>query len=116
MHPASASLTLETGGATTEIASISPESGALSPIQPLLRLPLKQGDETVGTLILGPRSDGNRYGRKEREILDQIAERLAGALRTSAIRFDRETGMQQTIEAMAARIAQLEYCARPKPA
>lgn len=116
LHPASASLTLAARGVSTEIASLKQESDGIGAEGPMVQLPLRQGDELVGTLIIGPRSDGNRYGRKVREALQEIAEPLARALRTSAIRHDRESGMQRTIEAMAARIAQLEQGAPPKPA
>jgi len=117
LHPATASLTLETERGPEEIARLSHEANSSGqPGGPKLQLPLRQGDDLIGKLVLGPRSDGNRYARKEREALQEIAEPLAKALRTSAIRHSREVGMQRTIEEMAARLAQLEGGATPKPA
>lgn len=119
LHPATASLALETESGTEEIASQSAETDETDPDRhngPKLSLPLRRGNSLVGTLTLGPRTDGNRYGLKEREALQEIADPLATALRTSAIRHSREAGMQRTIEEMAARLAQLEKDGSPKPA
>lgn len=119
LHPATASLTLETERGSEEIANLSAETDETDPGRhsgPKLNLPLRQGNSLVGTLVLGPRTDGNRYGLKEREALQEIADPLASALRTSATRHSREAGMQRTIEEMAARLAQLEKGGSPKPA
>jgi hypothetical protein len=116
LHPAQASLTLDEGD--IELASLARESDlvASGAAGSKVRVPLRYEDSLVGTLILGPRTDGNRYGLKERQALLRIAEPLAAALRTSAVRHRREAGMQRTIEEMAARLAQLENGPSAKPA
>lgn len=98
------------------------EPGALDDLEtrfPLL-LPLEDEDGPVGTLLVGPRSDGNRYNRDEREAVAAIAEPLAEAIRAARSRADREHGMQQKIiTAVEERLARLEAglpAAGPKPA
>jgi hypothetical protein len=78
-------------------------------------LDLADEEGTVGTLRLGRRSDGNRYNRQELEAVRELSPHIADALRVSLQRSSREATMQQQIEAMAARLAQLEGGA-PKPA
>ena len=46
-----------------------------------MRLSLEDDDGPVGTLLLGPRSDGNRYNRDEREAIETVIEPLAVAIR-----------------------------------
>ena len=85
-----------------------------------LILPLEDEDGPVGTLLIGRRSDGNRYNRDEREALAAIAEPLAEAIRAARSRAEREHGMQQKIiTAVEERLARLEAglpAASPKPA
>ena len=78
-------------------------------------LSLADEEGPVGTLRLGRRSDGNRYNRQELEALRQIIPHLADALRVARGRHSRESVLQQQIEQMAARLAQLEGSS-PKPA
>ena len=79
------------------------------------KLTLEDEETSVGTLLIGRRSDGNRYNRQELEAIREIIPSLAEALRVSRGRFSRESAMQQRMEEMAARLAQLEGGA-PKPA
>ena len=79
------------------------------------KLTLEDEESSVGTLLIGRRSDGNRYNRQELEAIREIIPSLAEALRVARGRFSRETAMQQRMEEMAARLAQLEGGA-PKPA
>jgi len=68
-------------------------------------------------LLLGRRSDGNRYNRLELEAVQEIIPPLAEALRVSRSRYSRENLMQQRLDEMAARLAQLEGGgAKPEPA
>ena len=72
------------------------------------KLTLEDEESSVGTLLIGRRSDGNRYNRQELEAIREIIPSLAEALRVARGRFSRETAMQQRMEEMAARLAQLE--------
>ena len=79
------------------------------------KLTLEDEESSVGTLLIGRRSDGNRYNRQELEAIREIIPSLAEALRVARGRFSRESALQQRMEEMAARLAQLEGGA-PKPA
>ena len=79
------------------------------------KLTLEDEESSVGTLFLGRRSDGNRYNKQELEAIQEIIPSLAEALRVARGRYSRENMMQQRLDEMAARLAQLEGGA-PKPA
>ena len=79
------------------------------------RLILEDEESPVGVLLLGRRSDGNRYNRQEIEAIREIIPSLAEALRVARGRYSRDNLMQQRLDEMAARLAQLEGGA-PKPA
>jgi hypothetical protein len=79
------------------------------------RLELADEEGRVGTLRLGRRSDGNRYNRQELGAVRELSPHIADALRVALGRHSRESMLQQQIEAMAARLAQLEG-GKPKPA
>jgi hypothetical protein len=95
------------------------EPGALDEDDPRfpLSLPLEDVDGPVGVLLIGPRSDGNRYNKDEREVLSIITEPLAEAIRFANLRAAREDGMQKMIiSAVEERLAQLRIDPSPKPA
>lgn len=95
------------------------EPGALEEDDPRfpLSLPLEDEDGPVGTLLIGPRSDGNRYNKDEREVLSIVTEPLAEAIRFAGLRAAREDGMQKMIiSAVEERLAQLNIDPKPKPA
>ena len=79
------------------------------------RLILADEESPVGTLLLGRRSDGNRYNRLELEAVQEMIPPLAEALRVARSHYSRENMMQQRLDEMAARLAQLEG-GTPKPA
>lgn len=79
------------------------------------RLTLEDDESPVGVLLLGRRSDGNRYNRQELQAIREIIPSLAEALRVARGRYSRDNMMQQRLDEMAARLAQLEGGA-PKPA
>lgn len=79
------------------------------------RIPLADDESPVGTLLLGRRSDGNRYNREQLQALDDLIPALAEALRVARSRHWREASMQQRLDEMASRLAQLED-RKPKPA
>jgi hypothetical protein len=72
------------------------------------RVALADEGTTVGTLLVGRRSDGNRYNRQELAAIREIVPSLAAALIVSRSRFSRENHMHRRLEEMAARLAQLE--------
>lgn len=79
------------------------------------RLVLADDESSVGMLLLGRRSDGNRYNRLELDALQEIIPPLAEALRLARSHYSRENMMQQRLDEMASRLALLEG-GRPSPA
>jgi hypothetical protein len=115
IHPAAAAIVLDTAMGRELIAHRDAESED----DPLLIDRLELADEVgpVGTLLLGRRSDGNRYNRRELEAVREFIPPLAEALRLARSRYSRESVMQQRLDEMAARLAQLEGGGpKPKPA
>jgi hypothetical protein len=113
VHPDASAIVLDTAMSQDLIAA----REVTSADDPRLveRLTLADEETSVGTLLIGRRSDGNRYNRQELEAIREIIPSLAEALRVSRGRFSRESSMQEKLDEMAARLAQLEGGA-PKPA
>ena len=109
IHPSAAAIVVD----DELLAALGAESAA-DP-QLIERLPLADDEGEVGTLLIGRRSDGNRYSRQELEAVRRIIPSLAEALRVSRSRHSRESMLQRQLEEMASRLAQLEGGA-PKPA
>jgi hypothetical protein len=81
-----------------------------------LSLPLEDADGPVGTLLIGPRSDGNRYNRDEREGLLDLCPPLAEAIRAARSREQWQDGIHRTIiTAVEERLSRLEAGLGPKP-
>lgn len=113
VHPNAAAIVLDTAKSHELIAArdvVSAEDPKL-----IEKLTLADEETSVGTLLIGRRSDGNRYNRQELEAIREIIPSLAEALRVSRGRYSRENSMQEKLDQMAARLAQLEGGA-PKPA
>jgi hypothetical protein len=113
VHPAASAIVLDTA-MSHELIAAREVSSADDP-RLVEKLTLADEESSVGTLLIGRRSDGNRYNRQELEAIREIIPSLAEALRVARGRFSRESAMQQRLEEMAARLAQLEGGA-PKPA
>jgi hypothetical protein len=106
VHPKASAIILDTALGPELIAA----RGAKSPEDTGLieRVILVDEETSVGTLLIGRRSDGNRYNRQELDAVREIVPSLAAALRVSRGRYSREKHMQQRLDEMAARLAQLE--------
>ena len=113
MHPSAAAIMLDLPGGAAMIAA----RGVPSAADPRLvdRLLLEDDEGPVGRLLLGRRSDGNRYNKQELKAVRELIPNLAEALRLARSRHSRESVLQQQLAAMAARLAQLEG-GPPKPA
>ena len=113
VHPAVSALVLDLPHGSEMLTA----RGAQSERDPRLieRIDLADEEGSVGQLLLGRRSDGNRYNRQELEAVRQLVPHIADALRVARHRHGRESLLQQQIEAMAARLEQLEGGA-PRPA
>jgi hypothetical protein len=113
VHPAACAIELDEAMGRELIAA----REVISADDPKLieRLKLADDETSVGTLLLGRRSDGNRYSKQELEAVREIVPPLAEALRVARGRFSRESMMQQRLDEMALRLAQLEG-GTPKPA
>lgn len=113
VHPSASAIVLDTAAGRELIAAR--EVSSAEDTRLLERLTLADEETSVGTLLIGRRSDGNRYNRQELEAIREIVPSLAEALRVSRGRFSQEHSMQQRLDEMAARLAQLEGV-EPKPA
>ncbi len=113
VHPSASAIVLDTA-MTRELIAARDVTSADDPTL-VERLTLADEESSVGTLLLGRRSDGNRYNRQELEAIREIIPPLAEALRVARSHYSRESMMQQRLDEMAARLAQLEGGA-PKPA
>ena len=113
VHPAASAIVLDTAMGHELIAAREVTSAADPKL--IEKLTLEDEESSVGTLLIGRRSDGNRYNKQEIDAIREIIPSLAEALRVARGRFSRESAMQQRMEEMAARLAQLEGGA-PKPA
>ncbi|HWT31873.1 MAG TPA: hypothetical protein VN240_12720 [Propylenella sp.] len=113
VHPNAAAIVLDTAMGHELIAAR--EAKSADDPRLIEKLTLEDEESSVGTLFLGRRSDGNRYNRQELEAIREIIPSLAEALRVARGRYSRENMMQQRLDEMAARLAQLEGGA-PKPA
>ena len=81
------------------------------------KMVLTDEEGPVGTLLLGRRSDRNRYNRQQLEAVEELIPSLAEALRIARSHHSRESVTQQRLDEMAARLAQLEGGgAKPEPA
>ncbi len=113
MHPSASAIVLDTALSRDLIAARNVAS-ANDP-ELIEKLTLADEESSVGTLLLGRRSDGNRYNRQQLEAVEELIPDLAEALRIARSHHSRESEMQQRLDEMAARLAQLEGGA-PKPA
>jgi hypothetical protein len=114
MHPSASAIVLDTALSRDLVAA----RNVTSADDPELveKLTLADEESSVGTLLLGRRSDGNRYNRQQLEAIEELIPALAEALRIARSHHSRESVMQQRLDEMAARLAQLEGGGAPKPA
>jgi hypothetical protein len=113
IHPSASAIVMDTATGRDLLAArevSSPDDAKL-----IERLVLADEESSVGTLLIGRRSDGNRYNRQELEAVQEMIPHLADALRVARSRHSRESVLQQRIDEMAARLAQIEG-GQPKPA
>jgi hypothetical protein len=115
MHPSASAIVLDTALSRELIAARNTTSA--DDLELVEKLPLTDEEGPVGTLLLGRRSDGNRYNRQQLEAVEELIAPLTEALRVARSHHSRESVMQQRLDEMAARLAQLEGGgAKPKPA
>lgn len=113
MHPSASAIVLD-GALSRELVAARDVASADDP-ELVEQLTLADDEGPVGTLLLGRRSDRNRYNRQQLEAIEVLIPALAEALRVSRSHFSRESMMQQRLDEMSARLAQLEGGA-PSPA
>ena len=77
-------------------------------------LPLEDEDGPIGQLLVGPRSDLNRYNAAQLEGLADLTEPLAEALRTSLKRFQLVEGLHSKLGTVEERLARLEQGGGPR--
>jgi hypothetical protein len=88
-------------------APMAPAVAGEDPRFPLV-IALEDDDGPTGTLLLGQRSDDNRYNRDERSALNEIAGPLAEALRVAHGRAAHSDGLQRMFSAVEERLQRLE--------
>jgi hypothetical protein len=71
-------------------------------------LPLEDEDGPIGQLLVGPRSDFNRYNAAQLDGLKELTEPLAEALRTSLKRSQLVEGLHSKLGTVEERLARLE--------
>ena len=113
VHPDASAIVLDT--ATNQALVAARGAGSADDPRLVERLTLADDETSVGTLLIGRRSDGNRYNRQELAAIREIVPSLAEALRVARGRFSRDSLLQQRLDDMAAKLAQLE-AGTPKPA
>jgi hypothetical protein len=114
MHPSASAIVLDTA-LSRELIAARDVSSADDP-ELVERLSLTDEEGPVGTLLLGRRSDRNRYSRQQLDAVEELVPALAEALRIARSHHSRASDMQQRLDEMAARLAQLEGGAKPEPA
>jgi hypothetical protein len=115
MHPSASAIVLDTALSREMIAARNTRSP--DDLELVEKLPLTDEEGPVGTLLLGRRSDRNRYNRQQLEAVEELIPSLAEALRIARSHHSRDSEMQQRLDEMAARLAQLEGGgAKPEPA
>ena len=112
MHPSASAIVLDTALSRELIAARNTSSADDREL--IEKLALTDEEGPVGTLLLGRRSDRNRYNRQQMEAVEEMIPALAEALRIARSHHSRESEMQQRLDEMAARLAQLES-GGPKP-
>jgi hypothetical protein len=113
IHPAASAIVLDTALSQELIAAREVKSAQDPKL--IEKLVLADEESSVGMLLLGRRSDGNRYNQLELEAVREIIPPLAEALRVARSHYSRENMMQQRLDEMAQRLAQLEG-GKPEPA
>jgi hypothetical protein len=113
IHPIASAIVVD-GALSRELVAARNASSADDP-HLIERVAIADEESPVGELLLGRRSDGNRYNREQMEALKALMPSLAEALRVARSHHSRESEMQQRLDEMAARLAQLEG-GTPKPA
>jgi hypothetical protein len=106
IHPDSAAILLDS--AKSEELLVARDGTSAGDPRLVERIMLSDEEIPVGALLIGRRSDGNRYNRKELEAVREIVPSLAEALRVSRGRFSNEIQLQQRLDEMAARLARIE--------
>jgi hypothetical protein len=106
MHPSASAIILDTALSRELIAARNTSSADDPELMEQLALTDEEGP--VGTLLLGRRSDRNRYNRQQLQAVEEMIPSLAEALRIARSHHSRESEMQQRLDEMAARLAQLE--------
>ena len=112
MHPSASAIVLDTA-LSREMIAARDASSADDP-ELVEKLALADDEGPVGTLLLGRRSDRNRYNKQQLEAVEELIPPLAEALRIARSHHSRESEMQHRLDEMAARLAQLEG-GGPKP-
>jgi len=80
----------------------------------IMNLPLEDEDGPMGLLLVGPRSDFNRYNAAQLDGLASLTEPLAESLRTALKRVQQVEGLTVQLGSVEERLARLEKGGGPR--
>ncbi len=75
-------------------------------------LRVRHSSAEVGTLLVGPRPDGSRLGKDEREALEEVADPVARAIRIVRAREEGEAATSKALAAIQRRLTRIEKGSR----
>ena len=112
VHCSSAAIVLDTPHGRSVVASRDIEDGenltGAADEKFVLNVPLEDEDGPIGQLLLGPRSDFNRYNSSQTAGIQKVAEPLAEAFRAAVKRAQHSEGVQRLLGSVEERLARLE--------
>jgi len=117
VHCSSAAIVLDTPHGRTVVASrdlddaerlADPGTAGEGVDQFVMHLPLEDEDGPIGQLLLGPRSDANRYSSSQVAALRKVSEPLAESLRAAVKRAQHSDSVHRLLGSVEERLARLE--------
>jgi hypothetical protein len=112
VHCSSAAIVLDTPHGRSVVASRDIEDGEslarAGGEKFVLNVPLEDEDGPIGQLLLGPRSDLNRYNSSQTAGILKVAEPLAEAFRAAVKRAQHSDSVQRLLGSVEERLARLE--------
>lgn len=117
VHCSSAAIVLDTPHGRSVVASrdledseqlAAPGAETAADDRFVINLPLEDEDGPIGQLLLGPRSDLNRYNSSQTAGIHKLAEPLAEAFRAAVKRAQHSDSVQRLLGSVEERLARLE--------
>jgi hypothetical protein len=74
-----------------------PRPDAPSPEGMALLVPIHDGDDQIGALVLGEKENGKPYGEEDRMLLDDLAERLAAVIQATRLQEENAYALNKMV-------------------